>query len=669
MIKKVYQRNVKDCGVACLLSIIRYYKGDNTYENIRYLTKCSNNGVTALNLIEASKKLGFNARGLKCNYDMLKDLNKPLICHVVLENGYNHYIVLYKVDSKEILVFDPYYGIKKYNKEYFIKIWDNICIELIPYKKLDIIHESGYKKILKMLLKYKITYAFILILSLLSIVFTLLSNIYFKALIDGYNTLNILIYFIVLIIIKELTNYIKNRKVINLKNKVDKELVINTHKNALSLPNYYYSSRSSGDIVTKFNDLEYIRDFVLEFPIFMVIDILLMIITSVILININIKLSLIFFILCFIYFLILVIFDKEIKKRIEIKQEGNSIKNSILIENINSIETIKNMNLKEYRHNIFNNVFNMYLNNNVSYEYLYNKINTIKNIILYVGINIVLFEGIKLVNNNSILLSDLILFDSLMIYFIEPLRNICDLSPILKNGINALKRVSELYICNSKTFKDINAYNIEFDNLNFSYDGYKNIFNNFNYKIEENTKLLVVGVSGSGKSTLFKLLNKYYEVPRNMIKVGNVDINDINISKYITYISQEERLFNDTIYNNIVLDNSDKDISNVLKITLLDKILINKNITINEIIEEEGINFSKGEKQKIILARSLLKKSKILVLDEALSGVDEEDEYKIIKNILENHNDKTIIYISHSKVCNSLFNKKLNFEKGGILWN
>ena len=119
MIKKVYQQNLKDCGVACLISIIRYYKGDNTFENIRYLTKCNNNGITALNLIEASKKLGFNARGLRCEYNDIKELVLPLICHIVFKNGYNHYIVLYKISDKNVVVFDPYYGIKKYTKEEF----------------------------------------------------------------------------------------------------------------------------------------------------------------------------------------------------------------------------------------------------------------------------------------------------------------------------------------------------------------------------------------------------------------------------------------------------------------------------------------------------------------------------------------------------------------------
>ena len=129
--KKVYQRNTKDCGVACLLTIIKHYKGCNTFENIRYLTKCNDNGITALNLMEASKKLGFSSKGIKCNYEELYKLQKPLICHLLLKNGYNHYVVLYEINTKGVVIFDPYYGIKKYSIDEFLSIWTNITTPLV----------------------------------------------------------------------------------------------------------------------------------------------------------------------------------------------------------------------------------------------------------------------------------------------------------------------------------------------------------------------------------------------------------------------------------------------------------------------------------------------------------------------------------------------------------
>ena len=212
-----------------------------------------------------------------------------------------------------------------------------------------------------------------------------------------------------------------------------------------------------------------------------------------------------------------------------------------------------------------------------------------------------------------------------------------------------------------KCEKHINNFDIKFNNLTFSYDGYKDVINNFNYSIMYKDKVMVIGKSGSGKSTLFKLLNKAYKIDKGMIYISDIDINDLNINDYLTYVSQEEKLFNDSIYNNIVLDN-DSNIDEILKITGIDEVLKNKNLNIHSVIEEDGSNLSRGEKQRIIVARALLKNKNIIVFDESLNGLEEYDEYEIMGNILKKFSDKTIIYISHSKVCSNLFNKKLNLN-------
>ena len=663
MYKKVYQRNLKDCGAACLLSIIKYYNGDNTFNNIRDLTKCNNKGITALNLIEASNKLGFKARGLKCKYEELDKIVKPSICHIVFENGYNHYVVLYKFTIKYVIIFDPYYGIKKYNKKDFLKLWDNIIIELIPVRKLDVIKEKNYKTYLNIIIKNKQSYILIILLSIFSIIFTLVSNHYFKVLIDGFTTISIVLFFITIILLKEFIEFIRNKILIRLEKNVDKCMTLTMHLKMLSLPSYYFVSRNSGDIITKFEDIKYIKDLLIRFPIFIFIDLSLIIITSVILININLELSIIFFLICFLYFLVLIVFDKRLKKIIQKNQETNSIKNEVLLENINLISSIKNLNLKNYRHDIFKESYNLNININKKYNNLYNNMNYIKNLILYIGINILLYLGIMLVNKNTISLSELILFDALIVYFIEPLKDICDLSPVLKNGINAIKRVSEIYAHKSDESNSdyLDNYDIDFRNLTFSYDNYTNILNNFNLKIKDGDKILITGTSGSGKSTIFKLLNKDYKT-NNMIYIGQKEINSIDVSNYITYVSQDEKLFNDTLYNNIVLNNNDEDLNKILQLTGLDKVLKYRNLNLNSIIEENGSNLSIGERERIIVSRALLKNSKILILDESLSGLENTDEFNIIKNILNAYIDKTIIYISHSKECNSLFEKKLTID-------
>lgn len=666
--KGVYQQSLKDCGVACLLTIIKYYKGNNTFENVRYLTKCNNNGTSALNIVNASKKLGFDCKGIKCNYEYLEKIVMPCICHIELFNGYNHFIVLNKVNKKYVKVFDPEKGNKKLLKEEFNKIWTKNVIELIPNRKLDVI-QTEKNNLLKKIIKENIyLYLFILILSFIFLCLNILNNYYFKTLLDNNNYIYILIIFVIIILLKEISNFIRNKIIMKLQYNVETYLYNNTHKKLLSLPIYYFNSRSKGDIITKFYDLEYIKDLLIQVPFTLFIDLFLIIITILILYFINSTLLKMFFLIIILYVLILEIFNKKIKNMVMINQEKNSFKNSILLENINNIYSIKNMNIENYRNNIFNKSLISYCDSVKNYEKKYNFIILMKNLVLYIGTAYIIFYGIILTKNEIILLSELILFNSLIIYIVEPLNNLFNIIPLLKNSINALKRIDEIFLIENKVKNEkIIKYDITINNLCFSYDGYKNILKNFSYYIKENEKLVVIGDSGIGKSTLFKIINSEYEIENNMIYIGSKDINLIDTSNVISYVSQDEKLFNDTLYNNIVLNNDYKEMDEILKITGINKLLYKKNINLDTLIGQEGLNLSKGERQRIILARVLLKKSKILILDEALNGIDEVEEKNILKSIKEKFNDKTIIYITHNiNICN-IFDKVLNFNQKEVL--
>ena len=444
--KGVYQQSLKDCGVACLLTIIKYYKGNNTFENVRYLTKCNNNGTSALNIVNASKKLGFDCKGIKCNYEYLEKIVMPCICHIELFNGYNHFIVLNKVNKKYVKVFDPEKGNKELLKEEFNKIWTKNVIELIPNRKLDVIQTEKNNLLKKIIKKNIYLYLFILILSFIFLCLNILNNYYFKTLLDNNNYIYILIIFVIIILLKEISNFIRNKIIMKLQYNVETYLYNNTHKKLLSLPIYYFNSRSKGDIITKFYDLEYIKDLLIQVPFTLFIDLFLIIITILILYFINSTLLKMFFLIIILYVLILKIFNKKIKNMVMINQEKNSFKNSILLENINNIYSIKNMNIENYRNNIFNKSLISYCDNVKNYEKKYNFIILMKNLVLYIGTAYIIFYGIILTKNEIILLSELILFNSLIIYIVEPLNNLFNIIPLLKNSINALKRIDEIFL-------------------------------------------------------------------------------------------------------------------------------------------------------------------------------------------------------------------------------
>ena len=180
------------------------------------------------------------------------------------------------------------------------------------------------------------------------------------------------------------------------------------------------------------------------------------------------------------------------------------------------------------------------------------------------------------------------------------------------------------------------------------------VLKDVNIKINCGDRLLIRGKSGIGKSTLLQLLNRNIENYKGNILINNINIRDYNlvtIKKNVRYISQREFLFTGSIKENIVFDKeySIEYINKILKLTKLDELIDKKELRLNSLIIDGGSNISGGEKQRIILARAIIDKPPILILDEALSEMDAYLEKEILKNISNFLSDTTIIYISHHR--------------------
>ena len=164
---------------------------------------------------------------------------------------------------------------------------------------------------------------------------------------------------------------------------------------------------------------------------------------------------------------------------------------------------------------------------------------------------------------------------------------------------------------------------------------------------------------------------KYYEVERDMLYIGKYDINDYalkDIRNNITYISQNELLYTDTIKNNIILDRqiSYEDFLEACNLTYVSDIIKEKKISYDYLLEESGANLSGGQRQRIVLARALLKQSKIILIDEGLNEIDILLERKILLNIFKKYSNKTIIIISHRLDNLDLYDLSITLNDGTV---
>jgi len=194
--------------------------------------------------------------------------------------------------------------------------------------------------------------------------------------------------------------------------------------------------------------------------------------------------------------------------------------------------------------------------------------------------------------------------------------------------------------------------NIELKNVSYSYNNEKNIINNLSFKVNKNSSIAIVGESGSGKSTIIKLIMGLIKYNKGNILIDDKELYDLNLNSFydnVTYVSQDAPIFDGTLRENLIFDKkiSDKEILKILRLVCLDKFYDKLENGLDTELGEKGIRMSGGERQRVALARLFFDDSKIIILDEATSAMDNITEKFVMKNIVKQLENKTLIVIAH----------------------
>jgi len=294
----------------------------------------------------------------------------------------------------------------------------------------------------------------------------------------------------------------------------------------------------------------------------------------------------------------------------------------------------------------------------------------IMEVVTGIMIAILIFYSGKLIMTDQLSINNFFSFLAAMMLAYQPVKSLANVNVSFGQGLSAGKRIlpiidqsNTILINESGNLLKIKDGSIEFKNINFSYkSNLRNIvLKNINIDITGKKMTALVGHSGSGKSTLLNLIPRIYDADSGEITIDNQTIKDLNLNslrKEISIVDQNTTLFDDTIYNNIKYakpDATDDEIFNAAKISMCTDFIEKLENKFETIIGENGVKLSGGEKQRLSIARALLKNSKIILLDEATSSLDSETEEKIQKAIEELTKNKTTIVIAHrlSTILNS----------------
>jgi|TARA_E500000331_G_scaffold109994_1_gene107000 subfamily B ATP-binding cassette protein MsbA len=297
-------------------------------------------------------------------------------------------------------------------------------------------------------------------------------------------------------------------------------------------------------------------------------------------------------------------------------------------------------------------------------------------------IALLIFYSGKLIIDEELNINNFFSFLAAMMLAYQPVKSLTKVNIAISQGLSAAKRIIPIIDIKNEINKNessddvkIKDGTITFDNINFSYNSNpeKIVLKNISLKINGGKMTALVGQSGSGKSTLLNMIPRIYNPISGSIKIDDQDLTKINLMslrKQISIVDQNTTLFDDTVFNNIKYaqpDSSNEEIMQAAKLSMSEEFINNLENGFETKIGENGVKLSGGEKQRLSIARAFLKKSKIILLDEATSSLDSDTEEKIQKAIEELIHDKTTIVIAHrlSTVLNS--EKIYVMEKGRIL--
>lgn len=679
----VLQEGNKDCGVCCLLSIIRYYNGNISLNKLMEMTKTTKNGTTFYNLSEAASKIGMASKAYYVDdFNNISVYSCPFISQVI-RNGYTHFVVVYKISKDKLLIMDPALGSLYMSREKFLNIWTSYIMMFEKVKILPNYKDEKYinKLLYGLILNNKKIIVNCLLLTLMFCFLTIGYSVYLKVMIDKvlnqdkYLLIVISLIFFIVILFRSLTNLFRNQMLSYFNMKVDISLFLNSFKRILLLPYNYYKNKTTGEIISRVNDLSYIKQIISQLLTTVFLDIVLLLFSLVCLYFINSKMFVISFFIAILYVIIIFIYPRFIKTKIYESQAEVAKVNSYLVESISGLETIKGLRCEKMVNDRLESFYTKAQATIFDYNIISNGVLFLKDFIFYVGVLLINYVGCVDVMNGNFTVGSLLTFNTILGYFLNPLQNFIDLADDYVYVKGVFKRANGLYEVKLDDLESKNGLRVEgdisFNNLDFSFNGKDQILKSIKIEFKAKEKILLLGNSGSGKSTLLKILYKYYDVSRGMVLVNGIDINDFSISDIrddIIYVSQNETLYTGSIKDNILL-NRDIDYKDFLDMCCyleVDNIIKDNLLGYDFLLEENGANISGGERQRIILARALFKKGNVILIDEGLSQMDIDLERRVLKRIFSIFKDKMIIVVSHRFNNMDLYDKVFKLKDGMV---
>lgn len=688
----VKQHDATDCAAACLAMICLYYKKETTITKLRDLMGTDLKGTNLLGLNNCAEKLGFVSQPVRVDRESFQSkFTLPTIANMITKEGMTHFVVIYKITNKYVIVGDPAKKVMKVSIDEFYQGFTGVLLILKPgeeFVKDSIKGEKVISRFIRIAMPQKKLFIYSVIASVIMTALGIVSSLFNKIIMDEIlpyklkNTLLVgLIVFAIISITQIIIAFVRQWMMLFLSQKIDIPLMLGYFEHIYKLPMKFFSTRKTGDIITRFTDAFTIKNIFTNIALTLVLDVFMTLVTGIILFRMNSNLFFIIFAMTIINIILVYIFKRPYKNINEEQMQQESTLNSEIIEGLRAVETIKGNANEETE---LENIEREYIKSlRISFKegMLCNIQGIISQLISAIGNLILTYFAVMQVMNNNITLGSMMAFITLSGYFMDPVGRLVGLQLQIQEANISMKRISEIldYEVEQKkleqVYQDIDKIDgdIKFKNVTFRYGNRSPVLKNISFTIPKGKKVALVGGSGSGKSTIVKLLLKYYQIEAGEITINDININEYNnysIRKAISYVPQNIELFSKSIYDNIRISKMDSTLDDVIeaaKAADAHEFISRLPRQYSTYLEEAGNGLSGGEKQRIALARAFLKKNELYVLDESTSNLDFATENVIFDMIYNKYKNKSMLIVAHRLSTVKNCDQIIVMDKGEIV--
>lgn len=675
------QHDAMQCGVACLQMVCQHYGCEYTLDELSDICFATRQGVSLLGISEAASQLGLHTVCGRATVEMLRKAPLPCILHW----DQNHFVVLYGVGKNgHFQVADPAKGLVSYAEDELAEHWlstmndgkeKGVAMFVEPTPKLKK-HKSGKKqqdgRSLRFLYGYMVRYRkyFVQILlglllgSLLQLALPFLT----QAIVDvgirrhdiGFVWL-VLLGQLMLTISRTMIDFVRRWLLLHISMRVNLSLVSDFFIKLLGLPMAFFDTKLMGDILQRISDHQRVEQFLTTNVLTIAFSLFSLLVFGIVLCCYDIVIFSIFLVGCLVYALWISLFLHR-RRLIDYELFGRMADNNKTYELITSMQEIKLQDCEQRRRWEWEDaqvdLFEVQMKNlklQQTQEAGGICINELKNIVITV-------VAATAVINGQLTLGMMLAVQYIIGQLNSPVEQLMNFFYSLQDVKISLERINEIHQKSEedgdgKITTDISQGNggISLSNVSFRYDPHSlhKTLSDITLTIEEGKQTAIVGASGSGKTTLLKLLLGYYPVESGHIIIGGSDINDLNkrwLRRQCGVVMQDGVIFSESIARNIAVGDGDIDEQRLLEaaeIACIKDDIMEMPLKFDTRIGNDGVGLSKGQKQRILIARAVYKKPQYILLDEATNSLDARNERCIVEKLCKFYHGRTVVVVAH----------------------